>query len=372
MDWFSPGYKAGGPIKSILHLVSQIEAPFYIITSVFDHQANDPYPNIQKNTWLEFNANTKVMYCHPTDVTDAFIKEQIEILKPQTIYLNSLFSRVFSLNVVKATKNLKNSPKVILAPRGMLKSGALQVKSFKKRIFLLLSRWMNWFGHVQWHATNEEEAEEIRNVYGAKSMVHVAANLPAAIKPRDVHHRSEGQINLVTVARVSPEKGILEGAKILRDSKTPIKWTLYGVNQNSGYLNQIQSILEDGNSKVQFSFEGEISPTQLSKTLPSFDYFFSPTLGENYGHAIVEALVIGLPVLISDRTPWNEINQYNAGWAISLDQNEEWQKAIRQMDSLSEDKYQAMCKSAIKFAESHIHDSSEIGKYKQMFNLVQE
>lgn len=43
-----------------------------------------------------------------------------------------------------------------------------------------------------------------------------------------------------------------------------------------------------------------------------------PTFNENYGHAIVESFVAGLPVVISDRTPWRNLEKINAGWDIPL------------------------------------------------------
>ena len=41
-----------------------------------------------------------------------------------------------------------------------------------------------------------------------------------------------------------------------------------------------------------------------SKRIARSDVFLLPTGGENFGHAIFEALSCGVPVLISDQTPW--------------------------------------------------------------------
>ena len=44
-----------------------------------------------------------------------------------------------------------------------------------------------------------------------------------------------------------------------------------------------------------------------------------PTLGENFGHVIVEAWTAGCPVLVSDRTPWRQLASHGVGWDVALD-----------------------------------------------------
>jgi glycosyltransferase involved in cell wall biosynthesis len=53
-------------------------------------------------------------------------------------------------------------------------------------------------------------------------------------------------------------------------------------------------------------------------TLSQHDLFFLPTLGENYGHVIVEALQAGLPILISDQTPWRDLKDRGIGLDLAL------------------------------------------------------
>ena len=47
---------------------------------------------------------------------------------------------------------------------------------------------------------------------------------------------------------------------------------------------------------------------------------FLPTFAENYGHSIVEALSVGTPMLISDNSPWKNLQEKGFGWEISLNE----------------------------------------------------
>ena len=82
-------------------------------------------------------------------------------------------------------------------------------------------------------------------------------------------------------------------------------------------------------------FGGPIEPNDLYATLKEFDLFVLPTLGENFGQVIWEALASGLPLLISDRTPWRNLTEFNIGWDLNLDNPEEFERVIVSMFELT-------------------------------------
>jgi hypothetical protein len=55
-DWFTPGYKAGGPVRSLLNLTRglQEEVDIYVFTSNKDLGAKEPYLDIPANEWVTF------------------------------------------------------------------------------------------------------------------------------------------------------------------------------------------------------------------------------------------------------------------------------------------------------------------------------
>ena len=67
-----------------------------------------------------------------------------------------------------------------------------------------------------------------------------------------------------------------------------------------------------------------------------WDLFLFPTVGENYGHVIQEALSAGCVALISDQTPWQDLEQSGVGAAIPLDQPQrfvDWLRRYAAMDA---------------------------------------
>ena len=59
------------------------------------------------------------------------------------------------------------------------------------------------------------------------------------------------------------------------------------------------------------------------------DLFFLPTLGENFGHVILEAFCAGCPVLISDQTPWRDLQGKGIGWDLPLDRPDLFQDVLQ-------------------------------------------
>lgn len=141
-DWFTPGYKAGGPIRSVSNFVDKMSPffDFWVITRNTDLGEVEGYPGIQANVWLEKEFG-HVIYLDNQSINKSKLKELLEAVNPEWIYLNSLFSSKFAILPLLINKKLKK--KVLLAPRGMLSSGALGLKKSKKESF-------SWNGKVVW------------------------------------------------------------------------------------------------------------------------------------------------------------------------------------------------------------------------------
>jgi glycosyltransferase involved in cell wall biosynthesis len=67
-----------------------------------------------------------------------------------------------------------------------------------------------------------------------------------------------------------------------------------------------------------------------------------PTLGENYGHVIVESFSVGLPIILSKKTPWLNLESKHLGWDLDLkiDVFRKNVSTVIQMDNETYKKYQ--------------------------------
>ena len=360
-DWFLPGFKAGGPIRSLVNLTATLQHDFYIVTRNTDHDSEEPYAGITPHQWIKHEEHVHVFYLTETSIDAAVIRTLLTESSYDFIYLNSLFSPKFTLLPLRIAARLGMQHRIILAPRGMLKPAALSIKSRKKKIFLFVSRFLGWFSGIRWHATNEEEAKEIRAHYGRNAQTRIAPNLATVIdEPLPPAHKEEGRLVLVSIARISPEKGILEALEFLKHAQLQgsIRCTFFGTQQNPEYLQRCKEVA-DNIPGADIRFPGEISPENIAEALREAHFFYLPTLGENFGHAIAEALQYGKPVIISDRTPWRNLTVAGAGWDLPL-QAPSFAPVLASCLSMDHATYLRLSASAADFGKMHAQDPATI------------
>lgn len=321
-DWYLPGYRAGGPIRSLANLVTVLKYDFYIATRNTDHNSNTPYKNIQPNSWIKTADNVHVIYLEESNLSTETFARILNERKFDKIYFNSLFSPRFTLLPLRAARKMGLEEKCVLAPRGMLKPGALSIKSRKKKIFLFLAKITGLYNGIIWHATSADEKEVIRKHFPGASEIRIAPNLSdVPVEKPTKSFKQTGELKLICIARISPEKGIKEALRFLEQTNSTgtISCDFFGTHQNTTYLQECQDIAETI-KHVKIRFKGEILPSTIPEVLKDYHFFFMPTLGENFGHAISEALTHATPVIISDLTPWRGLENKRAGWDLPLEE----------------------------------------------------
>ena len=205
-------------------------------------------------------------------------------------------------------------PKIVLAPRGQLDPPALNLKRLKKQIFLHVCRPLRIFRDVHWQASSDVEAEEIRRNFGPDVAVTVARNLrvPSEV-PRPAVEKVPGQLRAVFLSRVSPKKNLHFALTLLEHLRGTVFFTIAGPVDDPAYWERCQRIIHHLPPNVTIDCRGAVPNEEVAALLAGHDLLLLPTLSENFGHVIVEALQVGTPVLISDQTPWRDLEQRHAG-----------------------------------------------------------
>jgi glycosyltransferase involved in cell wall biosynthesis len=62
------------------------------------------------------------------------------------------------------------------------------------------------------------------------------------------------------------------------------------------------------------TYRGELPHKDVKTTFGSYELFYFPTLGENFGHVIAESLSSSCPVLCLDTTPWTDTLRSGGGF----------------------------------------------------------
>ena len=366
-DWYFPGFKAGGPIRSLMNIVDNVDCDFYIVTRITDYHSTDPYHGIEENVWIQIAPNAHVKYIQESKMNFAFVQSLISERTYYKFYLNSLFSPLFTILPLRVLKKLKKNTKTIVAPRGMLKSGALSVKSNKKKLFLFVAKLTGLYGGVTWHATSKLEGDEIRSVFKSAhiKLAEVLASLPKEeiVKP----NKQSGKVNLVSFSRISEEKGVLDALRFV--SNLPAEYSfgfdIYGAMPEGDYLEKCKSLLFDSPNR-SIRLMGEVNPNELSNIYSRYHFFLLPTWGENFGHAISEALCHSTPVIISDRTPWKELSKELSGWDLPLNEKDFLEKLTlaAQMD---QSEYDLWSNGARTFGLKHAENPSVLAANRDLF-----
>jgi glycosyltransferase involved in cell wall biosynthesis len=140
---------------------------------------------------------------------------------------------------------------------------------------------------------------------------------------------------LLCLGRVHPIKNLLFAVEIL--SKMDLKGKKVSVNivgpsEDKKYLD---SILHLSNDSLEVTYSGAVSPQGLREVFKNTHYLLMPTMHENYGHAIIESWGFGRPVLLSDNTPWRDLQEKGLGYCTPLDPAL-WEEVFKEILLVSE------------------------------------
>ena len=103
--------------------------------------------------------------------------------------------------------------------------------------------------------------------------------------------------------------------------------------------------------------------------LAKADLFFLPTKGENFGHAIFESFSSAKPVITSNHTPWNNLEQLKAGWNVDISNTDGLKRAIEQLADMEQSAYNEYCGGAFELAKNYMATSNFMEAYQQLFSL---
>lgn len=358
---------------------------FYIVTRNTDYTETVPYAGVTSNQWVEFAPAVKVFYCSVEYQNLSSYRKLIKSEKFDVVYVNGIYSWKFSILPLIALR--KFAGKKIVASRGMLAQSAIDVKGGKKKLFLRLVKWLNLYKGVTFHATNEREKEDIKREIGLRSMVVIADNLPKKGMPEiKTLSKKEGELRLLSLARISPEKNTLyalECLKELGEIEGEINFDLYGQIYNQTYWEECKAIISQLPKNINVTYKGIVDAERVGVTIQHYHVMFLPSRGENFGHVILESFMAGRPVLISDQTPWKNLEKEQCGWALRLNQepNDDgqskeqgargtergaWSQVLLELLVMPQDKFDILCEGARKRATTFINDPDLAKNYERL------
>jgi len=173
---YIPGYKSGGPVRTIANMVEHLgdEFSFNVITRDRDFKDTKPYVSIIANKWNKFG-KARILYCSPSKISLPTMRHIICDTPHDLLYLNSFFSPIFTIQPMLLRRlGLINRKPIVIAPRGQFSPGALKIKSFKKHFYLAMAKVFRLYRGVIWQASSKYEEADIRRWFGEHVLVTIA------------------------------------------------------------------------------------------------------------------------------------------------------------------------------------------------------
>ncbi|MES2431351.1 MAG: glycosyltransferase family 4 protein [Bacteroidota bacterium] len=371
IDWFAPGYKAGGPIQSCVNLAFALKDDFdvNIITTDTDHGEIIPYKNVISNEWIDYqNTGIKIYYAKKQTLSFDQIAKQISSVKADYIYLNLLFSPRFAIFPLWLKYRNRITGKIILCPRGTLYDSALSLKAYKKKPLLILYRLLGISNKITFHATNNRENNAIKKYFPSAKTI-IADNLPNLHQlPFRSFEKKSGHLKCIFIARIVAIKNLLFLLNVLENIKDHVELTVVGPAEDSAYWDICKQKISTLPSNIIVEYVGAKENALLAGLLTEHHLFVLPTTGENFGHAIFESLLAGRPVLISDQTPWLGLEKLNVGWDLPLSKPEKFSEAITKIAQADQEKFDVYARSAWQYAQTFITNPELKQQYNKLFS----
>lgn len=301
------GHEASGPSYSVPRLCRALGAAGCDVTLMT--QRDDPLapsPGFRHRTFAERGWPSGL---HPSpDLSRALhaAASEADVLHNHSIWL---WPNVYPGRVARET----NTP-LVTAPRGAMAPSALAHGWLKKKVFWHLFQHVTFDQAALLHATGEEEHGHLR-AFGLDQPIamipngiDVPADLPA-VAPQDNRV-------LLYLARVHPLKGLPLLLEVWRDLPTEIRegWEFHIAGPSAdGHAEDLKAFCK-AHDLTDVHFLGPLYGEAKWRAYTSADLHIHPTLHENFGVVIAEALAHGTPVITTTGTPWEGLRTHDCGW----------------------------------------------------------
>jgi glycosyltransferase involved in cell wall biosynthesis len=353
-DYYLPSTKSGGGMWTVVNLVERFSDRYSFFVVARNHESrNDtkPFTTVKTGQWNDVG-QASVFYLRGNDISVFTIARLVREVRPDGVFLNSVFSNPSVKFLVGRRFRLFDNVPVVLAACGEVSPEAINLKPWKKKPFLFLARVSGLFEQVIWKASSESESEEIRDAIGPKVRPLVAPDLPPRgilpeFSPDEKPSKTSGHLKLIFYSRIARKKNLpflLERLRTLTDGR--IELTIAGPVEDEKCWSEAQEQISKLPENMRINIVGTVSYAEGLALLKQHHLFVLPTVYENFGYVVLEALAAGCPVLVSERTIWTSEIDNKAGRAIPLDQKDVWESALKEFVGLGHAEYSKMSVTA--------------------------
>ncbi|MDR1965033.1 MAG: glycosyltransferase family 4 protein [Planctomycetaceae bacterium] len=378
--YYFPAVNAGGPVRSLVGLVEHLSNDFQIkiITPNHDLGNTTSFDSTIPDQWQK-TGNAEVFYLSEKMCYSRYVRQLIKKTPYDILYLNSFFDPLFTIKPLwwRCWGLIPNKP-VVLAPRGELSENAISLKVLKKKYYARFSKIFSMTKNIFWQASAPLERYAIESFlkkYGCEKnpVIQIARDLRPML-PRDTNRpvKKKGEIQLIFLSRLHPIKQLHVAIEVLRFLQGKVCFDIFGTytQQEKNYIAMCQNIVTKLPDNIHVTFCGDVNPWEVGNIMAAHHVFVLPTLTENYGHVIGEALSAGCPVVISDQTPWQNLKEHGVGNVVPLEDINGYAQAIQKYIDMDEREFAEISRKAHEYGEAERCNPDVIEDNKRLFMEV--
>lgn len=282
-----------------------VDVSLHVLGSVPSNDWKFPVISHKRLTFPSF-----ALGCSP----DMRTKLRVEAKKCDIIHSNGIWQLT---SVYPALAKRGTNCKLVFCPRGGLSETALKRSRIKKFLMGHLGgQYMALRETDMFHAASMKEHDEIRAL-GYKQPIAVVSN---GIDVPEVEHKpfESKQRKIAFFGRIHPTKAVDHLVAAWGNVAAQFtEWSLEIAGPDRGAIPKLKEIIAERNIP-RVSFVGELHGMEKYKFLASADLYVLPSLTENFGITIAEALACGTPVIASKGCPWERLGEKGCGWWIEI------------------------------------------------------
>jgi glycosyltransferase involved in cell wall biosynthesis len=366
--YFLPSEQGGGSVRAVHHLCEQLSSECEWVIATGNRDIDRPLDpracqRLRERTGLDVRYLPYTPWSLVTRLR-ALLSEPWDL-----IYFNSLLSPRFTFLPLLLLRS--RQPKLV-APRGELLHGAWSRRVWRKRLYLASLRTFGLLRGVHWHATSADELARMAELQ--LTPAYLAPDLPPSLPPTSPEpvNATQGPLRLVFLSRIDRHKNLDFALRALTQVTSCVTLDVYGPITDDAYWRQCQSLIAKLPTHVNVNYRGALAPHEVMDVLRRYEMFILPTLGENHGYAIGEALIAGCLVLISDRTPWTSASSTAWIQALPLDEPVTFAHAIDTVAQLSSEVRIKLRREAQAWGRSRMNDNAPLRATRQLLGKVWE
>lgn len=329
--------KSGGTSSCTYHLVQALNengCPTDILTSA----GTPDNPLIGSGDFIKaIPAHFHTPYAYSKEIRQALdLAVEYDLIHTNGLWLD--------LNYYSGVVARRKKIPYIVSPHGMLYPQALAIKPWRKRLMRLLC-----FNHLLRnaaciHVTCEEELHHYRAL-GFNNPVAVIPNLLPEIPGIEEVPQDRCIKRIGFLGRFHPIKNLsaLLNAWCILENETKNAELLLIGSGSKAYEEELYHIASNApNGNIRFC--GFVDGKEKYRLLGSLTALCIPSLQENFGMTVLEALAMETPVIASKTTPWKELESEHCGWWVDNDPKS-LADIIRRVLHLSEEERKEMGKN---------------------------